>query len=132
MKTGKLAGMLVFALLLMSATTLNAQVDQTGKDKESQGMGKSMGMSSSEMRQCMDQIAADTTMRSEMFTRMMDNMKGDTSAMKQMCRQVMSNPQMKKMMTRMIQEGAGGMGGRMKDMKHEMGDSVTMPKPQMP
>src|SRR5512133_1026968 len=137
MKTKKFAGALAFVVLLMSATVMNAQVNQTGRDKESQGMGKGMGMGSGSMQECMNQIAADSTMRKEMFTRLMDNMKGDTTAMKQMCRQMMNDPDMHEMMMKMMhQEGSGGMGGRMKDMKHEMddemGDTATMHMPKMP
>lgn len=139
MRTGKFAGMMAFAILLMSGAVMNAQVNQSGS-KESQGMGKGMGMGSGSMQECMNQIASDSTMRNEMFTKLMDNMKGDTTAMKHMCRKMMNDPDMHEVMMKMMtQEGSGGMGGRMMKggtMKHEvddqMGDTATMHMPKMP
>ncbi|HLN56707.1 MAG TPA: hypothetical protein VK207_11975 [Bacteroidales bacterium] len=140
MRTRKLAGMMAFVILLISGAVMNAQVNQSGKDKESQGMGKGMGMGSGSMQECMNQIASDSTMRNEMFTKLMDNMKGDTTAMKHMCRQMMNDPDMHEVMMKMMyQEGSGGMGGRMMKggtMKHdiddEMGDTSTMHNTKMP
>ncbi|MGE5419636.1 MAG: hypothetical protein ACM3UT_05590 [Chloroflexota bacterium] len=139
MKTKNVAGVMAFVVFLMAASVMNAQVNQPVRDKESQGMGKGMGMGSGSMAECMNQIAADSTMRNEMFTKLLDKTKGDTTAMKQMCRQMMNNPDMHVMMMEMMhKEGSGGMGGGMRnsDMKHEMedqmGDTATMKMPKMP
>lgn len=125
----KLSGILVFVFLLMSATVMNAQVDQTEKDKSKQsGMGG--GMISSSMQECMNQIASDSQLRKEMMTKMMDQVKGDTSSMRQMCNEMMKDPEMHKMMMKMMhQEGSSGMGGMMKD---KMQDSVKIHHPEMP
>ena len=70
-----------------------------------------------DMKKCMATIAADSTMRMQMMSKMMDHTKSDSSGMMQMCKMMMDNPEMHKMMMKMMQ-GKGMMEGGM--MKHDM------------
>lgn len=131
--------MMMFVSLLMSAVVLNAQQSQSGSKSQSQGMR----MDNSSMDQIMDQIASDKSMRKEMMTKIMDEMKDDTTAMVETCREMMNNPEMRKVMTKMMnKEGLGGGGMMRGDMKgvdvesetgvgvgHETGDTVNMALP---
>jgi hypothetical protein len=118
------------ALMLFFASMLNAQQNtQSGSQQQSgnkQQSGMGMGMSAA-MQSCMDQIAADSTMRRQMMSRMMDNMKSDSSGMRQMFRQMMNNPEMHKMMMKMMNQdkmGSSGGMGRMMDEKDQMNDQM--------
>lgn len=104
--------MLCFFLLPLSI--MNAQVGNTGNQSgRSQNKQSGMGMSGS-LQNCMDQIAADSTSRGQMMSKMMDSMKGDSAGMRQMCKKFMDNPDMRKMMMKMMDRS--GMGSRMQGM----------------
>ena len=108
----------ILTVLLASMTLTNAQEKPTEK-KDMQTM-----MQNNDMQNCMDKIAADSTMRMQMMSKMMDNAKSDTSGMMRMCKMMMNNPEMHKMMIKMM-HGEGMMEGGM--MEHKMmGDSTKM------
>ncbi|HLP72603.1 MAG TPA: hypothetical protein VK155_06850 [Bacteroidales bacterium] len=116
-------------LFLIPFSLVNAQENKSvQKENRQSGMGMP-----SDIQSCMHQIAADSTMRMEMVSRMMDNMKGDSAAMRQFCRKIMGNSEMHRAMMQMMQNmemnDSGGMGGMMKhdvtdDIKHKNRDTV--------
>lgn len=118
-------------LFLMPFSLVNAQQNKAvQKDKRPAGMGMP-----SDVQSCMQQIAADSTMRMEMISRMMDGMKGDSAAMRQFCRKLMGNSEMHRAMMQMMQNqemnDTGGMKGMMKegvrdDIKNENSDTVLL------
>ncbi len=121
-------GAVVLMIMFMSAN-VTAQVKQTGKENQGMGMG------TSSMEDCMNKIASDKTARTQMITKMMDQMKGDTAAMMEVHKEMMKNPEMHEMMMKMMSKHmhSEGMGGMMKDdMKHEPADTSAMPQHQMP
>lgn len=112
--------LLIVGVLLMAAAGLNAQVDQPEK------IGQGTGMSAA--KELMNDIASDSTMRKEMLSKMVDQVKNDPAAMKSMVMELMKNPGMRKTMMDMVGKESSGMGGRMKEgMEHEMGDTMKMP-----
>src|SRR5512133_3080737 len=117
-----------FALVLLLVPSLvNAQGNKAvQKDKRPSGMGMP-----SDVQSCMQQIAADSTMRMEMVSHIMNSMKGDSAAMRQFCRKLMGNSEMHRAMMQMMQNqemnDTGGMKGMMKegvrnDIKNENAD----------
>lgn len=110
-------------LFLMPFAAINAQQNKA-LQKENRPSG--MGMPS-DLQGCMQQIAADSTMRMEMVSKMMDSMKGDSAAMRQFCRKIMGNSEMHRAMMQMMQNmemnDSGGMGGGM--MKHDVTDDIN-------
>jgi hypothetical protein len=121
----------VMLFLFAPAVLVNAQEN---KASQKGNMPSGMGMPS-DLQSCMQQIATDSTMRMEMVSRMMDNMKGDSAAMRQFCRKLMGNSEMHRAMMQMMHNqemnDTGGMGGMMKndvrnDIKQENSDTVLM------
>ncbi|HEX2920793.1 MAG TPA: hypothetical protein VHO50_06475 [Bacteroidales bacterium] len=110
-----------FLLFIMFVSVDNGQVNQDNKVKN-QGMG------ARSMQECMTEIATDKTLRTEMMTMMMENMKGDTASMGQVCREMMKDPEMHRIMMQMMNEENPGMG-RMKkeDVPTNLLDSTRMP-----
>src|SRR5690606_28063698 len=108
----------VLAAVFFTATLIaNAQEKPTEKKEHKM-------MQQEDIEKCMDKIAADSTMRMQMMDKMMEHTKGDTSDMMEMCKMMMSNPEMHKMMMKMM-HGEGMMDGMMKhDMKDEKNDSL--------
>lgn len=106
----------ILGFLFTFATSINAQEKPIEK-KESKMM-----MQDGDMQQCMNKIAADSTMRMQMMSKMMDQSKGDSDGMMQMCKTMMDNPEMHKMMMKMMNDK-----GMMKDgmMKHDMMSDST-------
>lgn len=101
-----LAVVFILGLIFTFVSSINAQEKPTEK-KENKMM-----LQQDNMQKCMDQIAADSTMRMQMMDKMMTHNKGDKDAMMKMCKKMMDNPEMHKMMTDMMQsEGI---------MKHDM------------
>lgn len=92
MKTIKLTALLIFLLGL----------SVNGQQKSGMGKSESQMAMPSEMNDCMNTIAADSTLRMQMMSRMMENTKGDTVGMMQMCKKMMSNPGMQEMMMNMM------------------------------
>jgi len=74
------------------------------------------------MQNCMDKIAADSTMRMKMMNMMMNKCKNDKKGMMQICKTMMDNPEMHKTMMEKMHCG-GIMGGGM--MKHNMMNDST-------
>lgn len=107
MRTIKLTALLIFLFGL----SVNAQ--------EKSGMGKSESQMAmpAEMQNCMNTIAADSTLRMQMMSRIMENTKGDTLGMMQMCKKMMSHPEMKEMMMNMMH--GDGMDNRMEMKKND-------------
>lgn len=111
--------LLILFFMVSFGSAVNGQ-NMPGEKKENQS---GMGMGSS-MQNCMEQIASDSTMRKEMMTKIMDKMHGDTTAMRQMCMKMMNNPEMHKMMMKMMHDGMGGMGGMMNDDEMNSGKKM--------
>ena len=109
---------IILGLLFTFVSTINAQEKPTEKKEHK------MMMQDEDMQKCMDKIAADSTMRMQMMDKMMEHAKGDTDNMMQMCKMMMENPEMHKMMMKMM-HGEGMEGGM---MKHEMKSDSTMKK----
>ncbi|MDO8550294.1 MAG: hypothetical protein Q7S39_09120 [Ignavibacteria bacterium] len=116
-----LIAVFILGLLFTFVSSINAQEKPTEKKE------RKMMMQHDDMQKCMDKIAADSTMRMQMMNKMMDHNKGDNESMMQMCKMMMDNPEMHKMMMKMM-HSEGMMDGGM--MKHDMmGDSTkTMNK----
>ena|SRR4030066_989872 len=106
----------VLTILLASVTLTNAQ-EKPSEKKDMQTM-----MQHDDMQKCMDQIAADSTMRIQMMDMMMNKCKNDKEGMMQMCKTMMDNPEMHKTMMEKIHSG-GMMEGGM--MKHNMMNDST-------
>jgi len=87
----------ILGLIFTFVSSVNAQEKPTEK-KENKMM-----MQHDNMQKCMDQIAADSTMRMQMMDKMMDHNKGDKDAMMKMCKKMMDNPEMHRMMAKMMQ-----------------------------
>jgi len=105
----------VITVMLFAVQLINAQ------EKPSEMKDKQTMMQHDDMQKCMDNIAADSTMRMQMMDKMMSHAKGDKEGMMQMCKMMMDNPEMHKMMKKM-------MGGEMmKDgmMKNNMKSDST-------
>jgi hypothetical protein len=140
-----LAAVVMLLVFFMSASVINAQVSssktQQGKSTEKQsgvnqqsgmnkqsgvkqqsGVNKQSGMGMS-LTNCMDQIAADSTARGQMVSKMLDSMKGDSAGMMQMCRKFMMNPEMRRVMMKMMDRS--GMGVRMQGMGSGVRDTGT-------
>ena len=108
----------ILTVLFSSMTLTNAQ-EKPSEKKDMQTM-----MQNDDMQNCMDKIAADSTMRMQMMDKMLMHTKGDNRGMMQMCKMMMNNPEMMKMMMKMMQ-GEGMIEGEM--MKHNMmGDSTKI------
>jgi len=90
-----------------------AQEDLTEK-KESK-----MVMQGDDMQKCMENIAADSTMRMQMMNMMMTKCKDDKKGMMQMCKTMMDKPEMHEMMM----NNKGTMKGGM--MNHKMMSDST-------
>lgn len=123
---------LVFLMLLAPFTLVNAQGNKALQKDNTKPSG--MGMPS-DVQGCMQQIAADSTMRMEMVSRIMNNMKGDSTAMNQFCRKIMGNAEVHKAMMQMMQNqemnDTGGMGGMIKkdvrdEVKRNSSDTVSI------
>ena len=87
----------ILGLIFTFVSSLNAQEKPT-EIKENKVM-----MQHDKMQKCMDQIAADSTLRMQMMDKMMAHNKGDKDAMMKMCKKMMDNPEMHKMMLNMMQ-----------------------------
>ncbi|MFO7526513.1 MAG: hypothetical protein R6W68_13760 [Ignavibacteriaceae bacterium] len=113
---------IILGLLFTFVSTINAQ------EKPIETKEMKMMMQDKDMQNCMDKIAADSTMRMQMMGRMMEQCKGDDKAMMQMGKKMMDNPEMHKTMMKMMKmmHGEGGMKGEM--MKHEMKSDSTKKK----
>jgi len=111
-----LIAVFILGLIVTFVPSINAQEKPTEK-KES-----NMMVQSDDMQNCMDKIAADSTMRMQMMNMMMNKCKNDKEGMMQMCRTMMDNPEMHKMMRKMMHDE-----GMMKDgmMKHDMMSDST-------
>lgn len=110
MKRSLLATMMFFFFLSL----LNAQVSNSGSQSgRNQDKQTGMGMSGS-LQNCMDQIAADSTSRGQMLSKMMDSMKGDSTGMMQMAKKFIENPEMHRIVMKMMERS--GMGSRMQGM----------------
>ena len=110
---------IILGLLFTFVSTINAQ------EKPIETKEMKMMMQDKDMQNCMDKIASDSTMRMQMMDKMMDQSKGDKEAMMKMCKQMMDNPEMHKMMMKMM-HGEGMMKDGM--MKHEMKSDSTKKK----
>lgn len=106
----------ILGFLFTFVSSINAQEKPTEK-KESKMM-----MQDGDMQKCMNKIAADSTMRMQMMDKMMNHTKSDSSGMMQMCKMMMDNPEMHKMMMKMMHDK-----GMMEDgmMKHDMMQDST-------
>ncbi|KAB2844744.1 MAG: hypothetical protein PHY57_09455 [Ignavibacterium sp.] len=108
---------------LLTAVFFTATLIVNAQEKPEEKKETKMTMQHEDMQKCMDKIAADSTMRMQMMDKMMKHTKGDSSGMMQMCKMMMDNPEMHKMMMKMM-HGEGMMNGMMKhDMKDEKSDS---------
>lgn len=112
MKQNKLISLIIMGLMFISINTLIAQEKPVEKETE-----HSM-MQDKDMHKCMDKIASDEHMRSDMMGKMMKETDGDSSGMMQMCKMMMDNPDMMKMMMKMMHGEGGMMEGNM--MNHGM------------
>lgn len=110
---------IILGLLFTFVSTINAQ------EKPIETKEMKMMMQDKDMQNCMDKIAADSTMRMKMMNMMMKHAKSDTTNMMQMCKTMMDNPEMHKTMMKMMNDK-----GMMKDgmMKHEMKSDSTKKK----
>lgn len=108
----------ILTILLGAFAMINAQ-ENPGEKIEARKV-----MQYDDMRMCMDKIAADSTMRMQMMDKMMKHAKSDTTNMMQMCKIMMDNPEMHKMMMKMMH--SEGIEGGM--MKHEMKSDSTKKK----
>ena len=108
----------ILTVLLASVTLTNAQ----DKPSEKKDMQIPLTGQHDGMEKCMDQIAADSTMRMQMMDKMMAKCKGDKEGMMQMCKKMMDNPEMHKTMMEKMHSG-GMMEGGM--MKHNMMNDST-------
>jgi len=106
----------------LAAFTLTNAQEKPSEKKDMQTM-----MQHNDMQNCMDKIAADSTMRMQMMNMMMTKCKNDKEGMMQMCKTMIDNPDMHNTMMKMMNDK-----GMMQDgmMKHNMmGDSTkTMKK----
>ncbi|MBU2444181.1 MAG: hypothetical protein KJ666_01225 [Bacteroidetes bacterium] len=102
----------VITLMLSSVLFVRAQ------EKSSEKKDKQTQAQSEDMQKCMDKIASDSHMRGMMMQKMMDHTKVDSTGMMQMCKMMMDNPEMHKMMMKMMQGEGGMMDG--KKMNHDM------------
>ncbi len=106
----------ILTVFLSAVTLTNAQEKPSGK-KDMQTM-----MQHDDMQNCMDKIAADSSMRMQMMNMMMNKCKNDKEGMMQMCKKMMDNPEMHKTMMEKMHSG-GMMEGGM--MKHNMMNDST-------
>lgn len=106
----------ILGLLFTFVSSINAQ------EKPIETKEMKMMMHADDMQNCMDKIAADSTMRLKMMNMMMNKCKDDKEGMMQMGRMLMDNPEMHKMMRKMMHD-KGMMDGGM--MKHDMMDDST-------
>ena len=109
----------ILTVFLAAGMITNAQEKPTEK-KESKMM-----LQNEDMQECMNKIAADSTMRMQMMNMMMNKCKNDKEGMMQMSKTMMDNPEMHKMMMKMMNDK-----GMMKDgmMKHDMMSDSTKTK----
>lgn len=112
MLTKKLAFVLFMGFVISLSGLLYAQ-EKTSEKKEEHKM-----MQDKNMQECMDKIASDEHMRGMMMQKMMEHVKSDSTGMMQMCKMMMDNPEMHKMMMKMMHGDKGMMGDKM--MKHDM------------
>ncbi len=94
----------------MIMSSVNAQ------EKPVEKRANKMMTQDEDIRKCMERIASDGNMRGMMMQKMMDHTKSDSSGMMQMCKMMMDNPEMHKMMMKMMHsEGMMDHNMRMKD-----------------
>lgn len=106
----------ILTVFLAAVTLTNAQ-EKPSEKKDMQTM-----MQHDNMQNCMDKIAADSSMRMQMMNMMMNKCKNDKEGMMQMCKTMMDNPEMHKTMMEKM-HGEGMMEGGM--MKHNMMNDST-------
>lgn len=116
MLKNNLIAVFILGFLFTFVSSINAQEKPTEK-KESKMM-----MQDDNMQKCMEKISADSTMRMQMMNMMITKCKDDKEGMMQMCKTMMDNPDMHKMMMKMM-HSEGMMEGGM--MKHDMMSDST-------
>ena len=90
----------LIAFLLITAGASYAQEE---KNVEKPMMKTKKMMSDSTMMEgCMDKISSDDGMRTMMMDKMMKSSEGDENSMMEMCKTMMDNPEMHKMMMKMM------------------------------
>lgn len=99
MSTKKLIPVFVLFFLFSIVPFADAQKTTTAKKENKTTMQKG------DMQQCMNTIAADSSMRRQMMSKMMEHARHDTAGMRQMCMTMMNNPEMHKMMMTMMNKG---------------------------
>lgn len=109
--------------LIILSFLFNLTAFTYAQEKPTEKKEHKMMMQQDDMQKCMDKIASDKQMRGMMMQKMMDHAKNDSTGMMQMCKMMMDNPEMHKMMMKMMQ----GEAMMKQDM---MGDSTkTKNKP---
>lgn len=112
MSTKRISFAVTTIMIMLFSIVLYAQ--EKPADKKS----NHMMMQDKNMQECMDKIASDEHMRSMMMQKMMEHVKSDSTSMMQMCKMMMDNPEMHKMMMKMMHGDKGMMDDKM--MKHDM------------
>ncbi|HZW38575.1 MAG TPA: hypothetical protein VFF33_04670 [Ignavibacteriaceae bacterium] len=94
------------SLLFLISSQINAQEREPKVDKNTQN--------------CMEKIAADSTLRVQMMNMIMERTHGNKEAMMCMCQTIMINPEMHKTMMNMMKKDGKMQDGMNPNMKHEM------------
>ncbi len=110
MKTKNVAYLITLVTFLFIAIGTSYAQEEKNVEKPMMQMNKMMS-DSTMMKDCMDKISSDDGMRMTMMDKMMEKCSGDDEAMMKMCKTMMDNPEMNKMMMKMMD------GEMMKDGK---------------
>lgn len=94
------------SFLFLLSSSVNAQEREPKVDRNTQN--------------CMEKIAADSTLRVQMMNIIMERTHGNKEAMMSMCKTMMDNPEMHKTMMNMMKKDGKMQDGMEPNMKHEM------------
>jgi len=98
----------IVVIVAISFIALGTSIAQETKEEKPVMKMKTMMSDSTNtmMNNCMDKISSDEGMRSMMMQKMMDKSNGDEEGMMEMCKTMMDNPEMMKMMKKMMGENS--------------------------
>jgi len=98
----------IVVIVAISFIALGTSIAQETKEEKPVMKMKTMMSDSTNtmINNCMDKISSDEGMRSMMMQKMMDKSNGDEEGMMEMCKTMMDNPEMMKMMKKMMGENS--------------------------